>query len=289
MKSSTHSKKTTKTASKATASKKKAVAKKAIVEEQVSQNTSSQSVLLSLILVGVILQLLFTIGLYFTNTSGGVPSETIEKVDRLDAFFAANAPGYGSAPSAEAPSAQAPETQTVSEPSLEGRPMIGNEDAPITIVEYSDFECPFCGKFHSETYGQLKEEYIDTGKAKLIYKDFPLDFHKLAKPAAIASKCVFKELGSEGFFAYHDTIFENQRSLSEENLKAWAVEAGVDAQVYDTCIADPAIEKMVDEDFQEGAQLGVQGTPSFVINGKLLVGAQPFSAFKQVIDAELSA
>ncbi len=212
------------------------------------------------------------------------------KVNSIDNFFASNVQGYN--PGSDngqqvAPTPSAP-SQPVGEPDINGEPTLGDANAPVTIVEYSDYECPFCARFYSQTLGQLKKEYIDTGKVKLVYKDFPLDFHQNAKPAAIAANCVHKELGNVKYFEYHDMIFENQQSLNTQNLKKWALELGVSENAYDTCINDPQMAAEVEEDTREGSSFGVSGTPSFLINGELIVGAVPYSQIKATIDSKLS-
>jgi len=211
------------------------------------------------------------------------------KVSTLDTFFTNNVPGYtdgGAAPTAQQQQA-APAKVDESVLEIEGEPTLGDANAPVTIVEFSDYECPFCAKFYRESHAKIKEEYIDTGKVKLVFKDFPLGFHELATPAAVAANCVFKELGDEKYFEMHDTIFENQQSLSKSSLKEWALELGADQSAYDTCIADPEMVAEVQDDMATGAQNGVSGTPSFFINGNLIVGAQPYSVLKAAIDAEL--
>ena len=259
------------------------------VSKTVTSESNTTTLLLVVILVLGVIQLLVT--LTMIGGGSGVSSDVEEKVDRLDAFFASNAPGYGDG-SVAAPSGYGNEAPVVApqvgEPDIEGRPFIGSADAKVTIVEYSDFECPFCARFYSQTYGQLKDTYIASGDVKLVFKDFPLSFHQLAEPAGIAGKCVFREEGNDAFFTFHDLVFENQQSLNVANLKVWALESGVSEAAYNSCIVDPEVAAQVQADFAEGQAFGVTGTPSFVINGQLLVGAQPFEAFQQVIDAELA-
>lgn len=163
--------------------------------------------------------------------------------------------------------------------------ILGDPNAPITIVEFSDFECPFCGRFYSQTLGQLKEEYIDTGKVKLIYRDFPLSFHPQAQPAAEAAECA-NEQGK--FFEFHDLIFENQSLLGPATYSQWAADLGLDVEQFDSCLDDGKYRAEVQADFAAGQAAGVSGTPTFFINGQKIVGAQPFSVFKQIIDAELA-
>jgi protein-disulfide isomerase len=212
------------------------------------------------------------------------------KVSDIDNFFANNVEGYGSGAIPSQGNTAPPSNPSVdaSELDLVGEPTLGSEDATVTVVEFSDYECPFCGRFYSESFGQLKEEYIDTGLVKFVFKDFPLSFHQNAKPASIAANCVQAQLGDEAYFEYHDVLFEGQTSLTASNLKTWAVDLGVNEAEYDSCIADPEMADEVDQDFAEGSSLGVSGTPSFFINGNLIVGAQPYSVIKQAIEAELN-
>ncbi len=253
--------------------------------------------LLVWVLAVIVLQFLVLGGLLLSISDKDSDISEIEsKVTRLDSFFAANAPGYGggsagapsvygdSEPSA-APSAAAVEVSSVS---FEGEPSAGDSSAKVTVIEYSDYECPFCSKFFSESYGKLKTEYIDTGKINFIFKDFPLGFHDKAIPAAAAANCVLRDLGNEKYFEMHDMIFSNQRSLNDANLKVWATELGIDSANYDSCIIDSSIIDEINEDLVEGSALGVSGTPSFFINGKLIVGAQPYSVISAEIERALS-
>lgn len=163
-------------------------------------------------------------------------------------------------------------------------PVKGDPDAPVTIIEFSDFECPFCGRFYSDTLGQLEKEYIDTGKVKFVYKDFPLSFHPQAEPAAVAASCA----GEQGkFWEYHDKIFDNQASLSSGSYTTWASELGLDASKFKECVDSGKYEAEIQEDIKEGSAAGVKGTPAFFINGQLVSGAQPFSVFQQAIEAAL--
>jgi protein-disulfide isomerase len=160
----------------------------------------------------------------------------------------------------------------------------GDEDAPVTIVEFSDYQCPYCGKWFLQTYPQLKKEYIDTGKVKMVFRDFPLSFHQHAQMAGEAAECVRDQGGDEAYWEFHDVLFTKQAQLSEGNVKAWAKERGYDIS---KCLADGTFRKEVQQDMADGQAAGVQGTPAFFINGKLISGAQPFSVFKQAIDAAL--
>jgi len=164
-------------------------------------------------------------------------------------------------------------------------PFLGNPDAKVTIVEFSDYECPVCQRFWSTTLDQLKKEYVDTGKVKFVYRDFPLtQSHPMAMASAEAAECVFQQGGNDAYFEYHDILFGNQYLLSVSNLKAWAKDIGYD---IDSCLDSGDSRKEVQQDFFQGQQAGARGTPTFFINGKAISGAQSFSVFRQLIESEL--
>jgi len=172
-------------------------------------------------------------------------------------------------------------------------PVKGDANAPVTIIEFSDYECPFCGKAFDETLPLIEKNYIDTGKVKYVFKDFPLDFHPSAQPAAEAARCFGEQKGDEGYYKYHDKLFENQELLSEENYKKWARELGADGAKFDTCLSSGKYADAISEDMAYGQTLGVSGTPAFFIgnseDGYILVsGAQPYANFENVIEAVLT-
>lgn len=165
--------------------------------------------------------------------------------------------------------------------SVAGAPMKGPDNAPITIVEFSDFECPFCSRV-LPTLDKIMKDY--EGKVRLAFRHNPLPFHKNA-PAAHKASMAAQEQGK--FWEYHDILFKNQKALTEENLIKWAKELGLDVEKFKKDMAKEEFQKRIDEDqtFARGNQAG--GTPSFFINGVRLVGAQPYPQFKEVIDALL--
>ena len=164
--------------------------------------------------------------------------------------------------------------------------MQGNPDATVTIVEFSDYECPFCARFYSQTYDQIIEQYVDTGKVNLVFRDFPLSFHPNAQKAAEAAECA----GEQGkYYEMHDKIFDNQQALSVTGYKQWASEIGLDTAKFNSCLDSGQMASEVQKDFQDGQAAGVRGTPAFLVNGKLISGAQPFQVFEQVIEAELAS
>lgn len=185
------------------------------------------------------------------------------------------------------PPGQLPSKNEPVKVNIDGYPTEGKANAPVTMVEYTDYQCPFCGRHFTQTYPEIKKDYIDTGKVKFVVKDFPLSFHEHAQKSAEAIHCVREQKGDEGYFKMHDIVFANQQSLSNENLKKWAREVGADGAKFDSCLDSGKMVSLVQKSFNEGQQDGVQGTPAFFINGKLVSGAQPFTAFKQAIDAEL--
>lgn len=163
-------------------------------------------------------------------------------------------------------------------------PFTGDENAPVVMIEFSDFECPFCGRFFNETLSQVEEKYINTGKVKFVYRDFPLSFHPNAQKAAEAGECA-NEQGK--FWEMHDMIFENQSAIAVANLKTYAANLGLNTGQFNSCLDSGKYADEVASDVADGTAAGVSGTPTFFINGQILVGAQPFSAFEQVIEAEL--
>jgi protein-disulfide isomerase len=160
-------------------------------------------------------------------------------------------------------------------------PSKGPEGAKVTIVEFSDFQCPFCSRAIG-TVDQVMEQYA--GKVRLVFRQFPLDFHDKAPKAAQAALCA-NEQGK--FWEMHDAMFKNQGKLDPEDLKATALGLGVDATKFNECLDSNRMKKAVDDDTEAGKKVGVNGTPAFFINGTMLSGAQPLEAFKEVIDAEL--
>lgn len=160
----------------------------------------------------------------------------------------------------------------------------GGKNAKVTIVEYSDFECPFCSRAHP-TIQQVMNEYGDD--VRVVYRHFPLSFHPQAQKAAEASECA----ADQGkFWQFHDVVFENQDLVQGgvAQFKKWAVELGLNASKFNNCLDSGEKAQLVTDDTNEGSALGVTGTPGFFINGQSVVGAQPFSVFKQIIDAELA-
>lgn len=181
--------------------------------------------------------------------------------------------------------------------SLDDDPFKGNPNAPVTIIEFSDFQCPFCSRFFEQTLPSLQENYIDTGKVKLVYRDLPLDnLHPNARPAHIAAECA-DEQGK--FWEYHDMLFGNQaqwNKLSSSDLSSqlnqYATTLGLNSASFDSCLSSKEIADEVQSDYLAASQYGATGTPTFFIGNEKdgfirMVGAQPYASFQAAIDAQL--
>ena len=168
------------------------------------------------------------------------------------------------------------------EVSTDGAPFKGAAAAPVTIVEFQDFHCPFCKRVQG-TIGELLARYGD--KVKVVHRDFPIDsLHPQARKGHEAARCA-NEQGK--FWAYHDKLYENAPKASPEQLKAFAREGGLDLPAFEQCLASGKYRTAVQKDVEEGQRLGVTGTPTFFINGRQLTGDQPLETFAQAVDEEL--
>lgn len=173
------------------------------------------------------------------------------------------------------------------------KPILGKDDAKVAIIEFSDFQCPYCNRHNKQTLPKLKEQYMDSGKVKYVMRDFPLGFHRQAKIAAIAANCA----GEQGkYWPMHDKLFENARKLKRELFVELAKGLKLDDKKYVSCLDDPKQAKQVEQDIAYGGSLGVSGTPAFFIgrikdgvmtNVRPLSGAQPYERFAQIIDGYL--
>lgn len=168
--------------------------------------------------------------------------------------------------------------------------VLGDEDAPVTIVEFSDYQCPYCGKFFRETLPAIKEKYIDTGKVKLVYRDLPLSFHQDAYPMAHLAECVRDQKGDDAYFKIHDKIFElmGQSGIDSEAMLAYAAELGVDTDELTECTESDKFKQEIEGDIADANKVGINGTPGFIVNNNVISGAQPFAAFESIIEAELA-
>lgn len=200
-----------------------------------------------------------------------------------------------------APQAVPTEDLTPKQVSVDDDPVLGDANAPVTLIEFSDYECPFCKRHFDDSYAQLKKEYIDTGKVKLVFRDLPLPFHEpMATTEAVAANCARSQGDDATYFKFHDEIFKrttsNGNGLTKEKIYAISDDLGLDTAALTTCIDDTKNADEVKKDLADANTVGASGTPTFfigkstsdgVITGTKLVGAQPFSAFKAEIDKNL--
>ncbi len=226
----------------------------------------------------------------FDNSDSGVTIEELKEIISEIEINTAPAPQPAQIPTQ-------PTAPQIFRVSLDDDPVKGNPNAPVTVVEYSDFQCPFCSRFFTQTLPLLEENYIDTGKIKFVYKDLPLDsLHPNARSAHIAAECA-DEQGK--FWEYHDVLFEKQPQWSnlasselQNTFTEFATEMGLQAASFESCMQSPNIADEVNKDTLEAASFGATGTPTFFIGNEKdgfikLVGAQPFVAFQSAIDNQL--
>jgi protein-disulfide isomerase len=189
-----------------------------------------------------------------------------------------------------------PMPEVLSTISLDNDPVKGDANAPVIMVEFSDFQCPFCSSFYQNTLPLIDDNYIKTSKVKLVFRDYPLGFHQNANAAHIASECANKQ---GKFWQYHDELFSKQQEWQgldinavAEKFLAYADELDLDKSQFSSCTKDASIQQEIQFDIQEGTKYGTSGTPTFFIGNEKdgftkLVGAQPFAAFQAVIEDHL--
>jgi protein-disulfide isomerase len=179
-----------------------------------------------------------------------------------------------------------PDQSSASVPVSAKDPQWGKPNAPVTIVEISDFQCPYCSRVEP-TVQQLKDKY-GPDKIRVVWKNNPLPFHKSARPAAEAAMTVFGLAGNDAFWKFHKNAFTHQQDLSDENYEKWAKEAGVDIAKFKAALAAKKFSAKIDEDLALAKKIDASGTPAFRINGVTLSGAQPLDKFTEVIDAQMA-
>ena len=224
------------------------------------------------ILAGILI-----VGGFFVFTNGGTST---------GAVIAADNP---------APSAPTPSQIKVS---IDDDAIYGDKDAPVTLIEFSDYQCPFCRKFWQDTLPSIKKDYIDTGKVKLVFRDFPLGFHQSAIPAAEAANCAREKGGDEAYYKMHDKLFQEQNILdggsvsstvqfTATDMKKWAKDIGYD---IDSCLDSGKYKDEIQKDLRDGTAAGITGTPGFIILDKdnkatSISGAQPSTVFDSALKA----
>lgn len=178
--------------------------------------------------------------------------------------------------------------------SIGDSPALGQIDAPVTMVEFTDYQCPYCKRFHDSTFKKLQEKYIDTGKLRYVSMDLPLSFHKQAKPAAHAARCV-AEQNPDMYWEMRTILFNNARALGSDALAGYAGDLSLDTQAFQACMEDKRHEPGINRDIQIARGAGFTGTPSFVIgknvggqvSGAVLIGAKSLAEFESQIERQL--
>ncbi|MFQ5897911.1 MAG: DsbA family protein [Candidatus Methylomirabilia bacterium] len=186
--------------------------------------------------------------------------------------------------------------RVTAEVSVSGRPSLGRPDAPVTMVEFSDYQCPFCKRHLSTVHPIIKKAYIDTGKLRYVFRDFPIaSLHPRAKKAHEAAHCAGEQ---DHYWEMHDILFENSRDFSVAALKRYAQRIGLGGARFGECLQSGKYASVIEREIAEGTKAGVRGTPSFVIGpsgsggtitGTIVRGAQPLARFRQVIENALKA
>jgi protein-disulfide isomerase len=191
---------------------------------------------------------------------------------------------------------QLPKAQSIDEIlNVENAPTKGAKNAKLTLIEFSDYQCPFCKRHAESTFHQIDKTYISTGKIRYVFRDFPMEtIHKQAQKAAEAALCA----GDQGkYWEMHDKLFAKQEALDLVHLSGYAKSVGVEIPSFKKCLVSGKYNDMVRQNSAEGLKIGINGTPSFLLgisdgnkvkSSKLIIGAQPFFAFKQEIDALLN-
>ncbi len=170
-----------------------------------------------------------------------------------------------------------------------GNLILGDLKAPITLVEFTDYQCPFCRKFYSNAYKKLKKQYVDTGKLRFVLRDLPLGFHQHAKPAAISAHCAGEQ---DKFWEMHDALFDGGGKLNKDDILGYAKKIGLENVSFKSCLTSGRYNEGIKQDVTDARNASITGTPGFVVgrttdnfvNGTLISGTRPFSTFKKEID-----
>jgi protein-disulfide isomerase len=199
-----------------------------------------------------------------------------------------------------APAAAPTEDTSPKKVALSDAPILGDKNAPVTIIEFSDYECPFCKQYFTQTYSQILKDYVDTGKVKIAFRNLPLSFHQNAHKEAEAALCARDQGGDDAYWKFHDEMFtkttSNGLGLALTELPNIANNLGFNGDTLQKCLDDGKYTKTVDDDLAYSSTVGASATPTFfigksdssgTITGTPLIGAQPYSTFKSTIDSLL--
>lgn len=225
-------------------------------------------------------------GAFLVSSSIDRVTEQIPQLEsamkNIQTAVAAGGGAKAAAPSAPPPRRRGPDPDKVHTVDVAGSQFKGPENAKVTLVEFSDFQCPFCSRV-GPTLKRINDEYPND--VKIVFKHLPLSFHQKAQGAAEASEAAALQ---GKFWEMHDKIFSQQREMSDEKYLEYAVELGLDVEKFKKDMKSPGVAARINKDKKEAAKLGVTGTPGFFVNGKFLSGAKPFGDFKTVIDQALA-
>ncbi|MEK6812793.1 MAG: thioredoxin domain-containing protein [Nanoarchaeota archaeon] len=216
----------------------------------------------------VILGILFIVSIV-TNGFSGAESPTIER-------------DTGTAPQ--------PELLQRAEIDIDDDAILGDKDAPITMISCEDYQCPFCKRAFEQTFPMIKQNYIDTGKVRYVFRDFPLPFHTEADEAAMAAECAGDQ---NKYFEMHELLFKNQQDWSGNpkatfTFKTYADQLGLNKEKFDACVDNREHDAEIQKDMAACEAAGTSGTPTFFINGQQVVGAQPYTAFQTALEQALA-
>lgn len=236
----------------------------------------------------------------FIAGSWWTKNQYLQKVKTLGIANTAVAANNPSGSAGQVPQAVPTEDLTPKKVSIDDDPVLGDKSAKVTMIDFTDYECPFCKRYFDDTFSQIKKEYIDTGKVKYVVRDLPLSFHQNAHKEAQAAQCAREQGGDEAYFKYHDEIFKrttsNGTGLALDKLSVIAIDLGLDGTTLQSCLDADKYKAEVDKDLADAATVGASGTPTFfignstadgVITGTKIVGAQPYSAFQAELDKQL--
>ncbi len=239
------------------------------------ENTSPKLTFILGLVVGIVIFSLIGIYLFFTNAQNNQTSAKKNLVENKN--FVPNI----KPPTTPPPSEKPQQIKTATFEITKNNHIKGNLNAPITLVVFSDFQCSYCARFE-DTLTKTLENYKD--KVQIVFKHYPLSFHKNAQKAAEAAECASEQ---EKFWEMHDKLFVNQAQFSIDNFRKWAKELNLDSKKFNSCLDSEKYSEKVKNDLAEGQLKGVEGTPATFVNGKLVSGALPFEDFKPIIDADI--
>lgn len=243
--------------------------------KEVVINLDTFAIPIAIIIAGIIIAL----GIFFANKNADKASNTNTDTTNTNTNTGNSAGTYASAKT------------TIGEGAV-----LGNKNsAKVAVVMYSDYQCPYCQTFEKDTFGQIKTNYVDTGKIVFVFRNYPLSFHgDITYTSAYAGECVLDQLGSEKFATFHSEAY---LAANMDAVNKIAQDLGVDMTKYNTCVSTKQFKSRVDADFKAGQDAGVSGTPGFVVgtldsngnvDGKLVEGAYPYDTFKTLIDEMLA-